>query len=109
MISIWIALSYESLLPERLAGLAEELVDEGRDAVGHRVGVEQGIVERVPLERAAEPDLKVVVLPPGVLQDAPHLVAEAAISPCKSHWDNDLATRYEMRVSLGVSSPPQVL
>ena len=49
------------LLPERFATLAEELVDEGGDTVGERVGVEQRIVERVPLQRAVEPDLQVVV------------------------------------------------
>ena len=64
------------LLPERFSTLAEELVDEGGHAVGHRVGVEQRIVERVPLPGAAEPDLEVVVRAPGVLEDAADLVAE---------------------------------
>ncbi len=67
------------LLPERFARLAEELVDERGDAVGHRVGVEQRIVERVPLPRAAEPDLQVVVLSVGTREDATHLVAEVPL------------------------------
>ena len=91
------------LLPERFATLAEELVDEGGDTVGERVGVEQRIVERVPLQRAVEPDLEVVVPAPGVVEDAAHAVAEAGISLRKSPRDNDLATRYGMRVSPGVS------
>ena len=91
------------LLPERFAALAEELVDEGGDAVGERVGVEQRIVERVPLQRAVEPDLEVVAAAPGVVEDPPHAVAEAGISLRKSRWDNDLATPCGRRVSLGVS------
>ena len=67
------------LLPERLAALAEELVDEGGDAVGEGVGVEQRIVERVPLPRAAQPDFEVVVPAPGVREDFPHLMAEVAL------------------------------
>ena len=67
------------LLPERFARLAEELVDERGDAVRHRVGVEQRIVERVPLPRAAEPDLQVVVLPVRLAEDAPDLVAEISL------------------------------
>ena len=90
------------LLPERFSALAEELVDEGGDAVGERVGVEQRIVERVPLQRAVEPDLEVVAAAPGVVEYAAHAVAEAAISLRKSRWDNDLATPSERRVSLSV-------
>ena len=67
------------LLPERFAALAEELVDEGCDAVGERVGVEQRIVERVPLQRAVEPDLEVVAAAPGVVEDAAHAVAKVAL------------------------------
>ena len=67
------------LLPERFSALAEELVDEGGDAVGERVGVEQRIVERVPLQRAVEPDLEVVAAAPGVVEDAAHAVAEVAL------------------------------
>ena len=67
------------LLPERFAALAEELVDEGGDAVGERVGVEQRIVERVPLQRAVEPDLEVVAAAPGVVEDPAHAVAEVAL------------------------------
>ena len=91
------------LLPERFAGLAEELVDEGGHAVGHRVGVQVRIVERVPLPRAPEPDLEVVVLPSRVAQDAADLVTEEAPNLRKSQWNNDLTTSYGMRVSLGVS------
>ena len=91
------------LLPERFSALAEELVDEGGDAVGERVGVEQRIVERVPLQRAVEPDLQVVAAAPGVVEYAAHAVAEAAISLRKSRWYNDLATPYGLRVSPGVS------
>ena len=91
------------LLPERFATLAEELVDQGRDAVGERIGVEQRIVERVPLPGTAEADLQVVVPAPGLLEDPPHVVAEAGISLRKSLWDNDLATPCERRVSPGVS------
>ena len=82
------------LLPKRLAALAEELVDQGGDAVGERVGVEQRIVERVPLPRAVEPDLEVVVRAAGVLEDPPHAVAEARLSLRKSLWDKDLETPY---------------
>ena len=64
------------LLPERFSTLAEELVDERRDAVGQRVGIEQRIVERVPLPGAVEPDFEVVVPAAGVLEDAADLVAE---------------------------------
>ena len=67
------------LLPERFATLAEELVDQGGDAVGERVGVEQRIVERVPLPSATEADLQVVVPAPGLLEDPPHVVAEVAL------------------------------
>ena len=91
------------LLPERFSALAEELVDEGGDAVGERVGVEQRIVERVPLQRAVEPDLEVVAAAPGVVEDAAHAVAEVGISLRKSRWYNDLATPYGLRVSHGVS------
>ena len=91
------------LLPERFSALAEELVDEGCDAVGERVGVEQRIVERVPLQRAVEPDLEVVAAAPGVVEDAANAVAEAGISLRKSRWYNDLATPCERRVSPGVS------
>ena len=93
----------KGLLAERFSALAEELVDEGGDAVGERVGVEQRIVERVPLQRAVEPDLEVVATAPGVVEDAAHAVAEAAISLRKSRWYNDLATPYGLRVSPGVS------
>ncbi len=61
------------------------------------------IVERVPLPRAPEPDLEVVVLPARVAQDAADLMAEAGFSLRKSRWDNDLATRCGLRVSHGVS------
>ena len=91
------------LLPERFATLAEELVDQGRDAVGERIGVEQRIVEWVPLPGTAEADLQVVVPAAGLLEDPPHVVAEAAISLRKSRWNNDLSTRYGLRVSPGVS------
>ena len=91
------------LLPERLAALAEELVDEGGDAVGERVSVEQGIVERVPLPGAVEPDLQIVVASSGLLEDPAHAVAEVRISLRKSLWDKDLATPCERRVSHGVS------
>ncbi|MCY4647120.1 MAG: hypothetical protein OXE73_09610 [Gammaproteobacteria bacterium] len=76
---LWNTGSCVGLLPERFARLAEELVDERRDAVGHRVGIQQRIVERIPLPRAAEPDLQVVVLSAGFAQDAPDLVAEVAL------------------------------
>ena len=82
------------LLPERFSALAEELVDEGGDAVGERVGVEQRIVE---------PDLEVVAAAPGGVEDAAHAVAEAAITLRKFLWHNHLATHCAMRVSLGVS------
>ena len=67
------------LLPERLAALAEELVDERGDGVGERVGVEQGIVEGVPLPRALEPDLDVVVPPARLLEHPADAVAEVAL------------------------------
>ena len=67
------------LLPERFAALAEELVDQGGDAVGERIGVEQRIVERVPLPGTTEADLQVVVPAPGLLEDPPHVVAEVAL------------------------------
>ena len=90
------------LLPEGFPALPEELVDECRDAVGERVGVEERVVEGVPLPGAAKPDLEVVVPEPGVAQDAAD-VAEAGISLRKPRWDNDLSTRYGLRVSRGVS------
>ena len=68
-----------------------------------RGGIEQRIVERVPLQRAVEPDLEVVAAAPGVVEDAAHAVAEAGISLRKSRWDDDLATPYGLRVSPGVS------
>ena len=91
------------LLPERFAALAEELVDQGGDAVGERVGVEQRIVERVPLQGATEPDLEVVVRRARRLEDAAHAVTEVGITLRKSRWDKDLATRCGLRVSHGVS------
>ena len=91
------------LLPKRLATLAEELVDQGGDTVGERIGVEQRIVERVPLPGTTEADLQVVAAAPGLLEDPPHAVAEVGISLRKFRWDNNLATRYGMRVSHGVS------
>ena len=84
------------LLPERFSTLAEELVDERRDAVGQRVGIEQRIVERVPLPRAAEPDLEVVVRAPGVLEDAADLMAEVAL---------DLEQE-RARAAAGIVGPP---
>ena len=83
---LWLTGSCVCLLPKRFAGLAEKLVDEGRDAVGERVGVEQRIVERVPLDRAAEPDFEVVVRAPGVFEDAAHLVTEVAL-----HFEHECA------------------
>ena len=59
-------------LPERLSALAEELVDQGGDGVGERVGIEQRIVERVPQPGTVEPDLEVIVPAPGLLEDAAH-------------------------------------
>ena len=59
--------------------LAEELVDERGHAVGHRVGVEQRIIERVPLPGAAQPDFQVVVLAVRTREDAPDLVAEVSL------------------------------
>ena len=91
------------LLPERFAALAEELEDQGGDAVGERIGVEQRIVEWVPLPGTTEADLQVVVPAAGLLEDPPHVVAEAAINLRKSRWYNDLATPYGLRVSPGVS------
>ena len=67
------------LLPERLAALAEELVDQRGDGVGERVGIEQGIVEGVPLPRPFEPDLEVVVRPSRLLEQPAHAVAEVAL------------------------------
>ena len=82
------------LLPERFATLAEELGDQGGDAVGERIGVEQRIVEWVPLPGPAEADLQVVVPAPGAFEDPPHVVAEARLSLRKSLWDKDLETPY---------------
>ena len=67
------------LLPEGFARLAEELVDERRHAVGERVGVEQRIVERVPLDQAADPDLEVVVPAPGVFENASDLMTKVTL------------------------------
>ena len=67
------------MLPERFSALAEELVDQGCDAVGERVGVEERIVERVPLPGAVEADLQVVVHASGLREDPPHVAAEVAL------------------------------
>ena len=82
------------LLPERFSALAEELVDQGGDAVGERIGVEQRIVDRVPLPGAVEADLQVVAPAPGAFEDPAHVVAEARLSLRKSLWDKDLETPY---------------
>ena len=40
---------------------AEELIDPGRDGVGEQVGIEQVIIERVPLPEPLQSDLQIVL------------------------------------------------
>ena len=84
------------LLPERFSTLAEKLVDEGSHPVGQRVGVEERIVERVPLPRSAEPDFEVVVSPTRVPEDAPDLMAEVSFD-----FEHERA-----RAAVGIVGPP---
>ena len=81
---------------KRFPALAEELVDERRHAVGRRVGVEQPVVERVPLPRAPEPDFEVVVAAPGIVEDAPNLMAEVSFD-----FEDERA-----RAAAGIVRPP---
>ena len=60
-------------------GSFERLVDEARDGVGERVGVKLAVAQRVPPPATPDAQLDVVVGPPGVGQDAAHLMAEVAL------------------------------
>ena len=66
------------LLPEGFLALAEELVEEGGDGVGKRVAVHGGR-QGVPLPAAAEGEFGVVVLPAGVFEVRPDVVAEVSL------------------------------
>ena len=66
------------LLPERLLALAEQVVQQRGDGIGHRVGVEI-VVQRVVADVGVEPDLDVVRLPPAGPQHGLHLPAEVAL------------------------------
>ena len=67
-----------SLLPERLLPSAEEVVDEGGDAVGERVGIET-VVERVVAVLGIEADFDVVRLAAETSQNRANLSAEVAL------------------------------
>ncbi len=86
-------------LPERLLRLAEEIVEQRGDGVGHRVGV-QVVLERVVADTRIEADLHVVVGATRALQHAPHLAAEVALH--LEHEPGDLAV-------LVLALPPEEL
>ena len=83
------------LLPERFLRLAEQVVQQRGDGVGHGVRVEV-VVQRVVADAGVEPDLDVVRLASRALQHGAHLAAEVAL-----HFQDEAAD-----LAVGISAAP---